>query len=175
LLNNFKFIVLGKFKLNVERFIWFKIFLIFSYYRRVLAKNIRGEGPYKRLYKDIKLKTAAAKHNAVNAKFNCFIKKMSELQKKRANEKLDFAVNNFKSRFMYVKKIRRYKIGCYFFHLKLNKLKKMYSRLYFKLGRMQHFRKKNVLKVDKLMSFIRSNKLKKKKVFKFVGLQDITL
>jgi hypothetical protein len=166
LLNNFKFIVLGKFKLNIEKFIWFKIFLIFSYYRKVLNNK---------LYKSVKFKVAAAKYNLVNIKFNYFLKKMPENRKKRVNETLDSVIKDFKLRFMYVKKIKKYKIGNYFFYLKLSKLKKIYRRLYFKLGRMLHFKKKNILKVSKLMSFIRSNKLKKKMVFKLVGLKRIIL
>jgi hypothetical protein len=108
-------------------------------------------------------------------KFGHFFKKMSEQRKVLFNGALDVTIKDFKQRFPYVKKIKKYKIGNYFFYLKLNKLKKMYSRLYFKLGRMRHFQKTNILKVSKLMSFIRSNKLKKKRVFKFVGLKRIIL
>ena len=175
LLNNFKFIILNKYTYMVKKFIWFKIFLIFSYYRKILVNSLlekRGNKlKFNSLIDNIKWKKKQIRNKIVTLKFNCFIKHLPEWRKKFVIEKFKFFKKNLNLRFRLIRKIKRYKKGNYFHFLKLNKLKKIYLKLNYKIGKMKYFKNKKKLEIYRLLKFIKNNKLKKRRIFKLLDIK----
>jgi hypothetical protein len=167
LLNNFKFIIFNKHSLLVKHAIWFKIFLIFYYYKKILINKFFG-GRYKRslfrLKKNVNVRL-------ISSRFSKFIGRVSIWRKKIINERLSNFLKEESYRLKLIKKIKRFKKGRYFIYLRVNGLKKIYNKLSYKINKMAGFKKSGILKTHKLKKFIINNKLKQKSVLKFLKLK----
>lgn len=168
LLNNFKFIILNKaLKGNlVKNFIWFKIAIIFLYYKKIIINKMSNK-----LIRNFNLKATLAKFSKSENKLNFFLKNSSEFQKKIANEKLGLFKEDLDLRLDLVKKIKHYKKSSnsyYFFRLKV--LQKIYSSLDEKINEFKKQKENGSLKLNKLYKFIKNSKLKKQVILKELAI-----
>jgi len=170
LLNNFKFILLNKNNSIISKIIWFKIFLIFLYYKKFVIYRKKSIRKINNLVKYLKLKNNLLSNYKTNFNYKYFLKNSPEWRKKIVIEKVQKFKNKLQLRLKYIKKIKLYKKGKDFIFFNFFKLRKTHLRLQRKIKKMENFKKRGVLKKYKLMYFIKRNNLKTNYILKLLGL-----
>lgn len=171
---SFKFLIFSKNSIVIKKIIWFKIMLIFLYYKKIIinGKKFKKRGAYNKLIKKFKLNGLRLTNKLLSLKVKFYIKNLPEWKKKFVTGRMQKFTKSLSLRLKLLRQIKLYKKGGYFYFLRVKKLKQIYTRLAFKIKRMKSFKSRGVLKMFKLMKFIKNNKLKKKSIFRVVGVRD---
>lgn len=171
---SFKFLIFSKNNIVIKKIIWFKILLIFLYYKKIIinGKKLKKRKAYNKLIKNFKYKSLRLTNKLLNLKLKFYIKGLPEWKKKFVTGRMQKFSKNLNLRLSLIRQIKLYKKGSYFYFLRVKKLKQIYARLVLKIKKMQSFQKNRSLKMFKLMKFIKNNKLKRYSIFRVVGVGD---